>query len=199
MADLQVTIDDGPEPEAAALEPLLDALDDLGVVAGFFVMGQQVQRSPSAAARIYSRGHVLGNHAWDHLSPRTSRLTDAEILEQYRRTHEVVRQATGVVMRHWRAPRLEAIARLEALLVRGPRAIYGLTHCDIHADSEDGLGEETAEGMLEAIRRDFVWQPRRRVFRLVFRVKRATAAVIGEVLEGLVREGNGLVAFEQGR
>jgi len=199
MADLQVTIDDGPEPVATALEPLLDVLDDLGVVAAFFVVGQEVRRRPEGAAKICSRGHVIGNHAWDHLSPRTSSHTDEEIIEQYWRTHEEVRKATGVTMRHWRAPRLEAISRLEGLLVRGPQAMYALTHCDVHADSEDSLGATTAEEMLEAIRRDFAWQPRRQVFRLLFHVRRATAGVIGEVIEGLVREGHGVVDFWQSR
>lgn len=42
-------------------------------------------------------------------------------------------------------------------------------------------------------------QPRRQAFRLLFHVKRTAAAVIGEVLEGLVREGHVVVDFSQGR
>jgi peptidoglycan/xylan/chitin deacetylase (PgdA/CDA1 family) len=199
MADLQITIDDGPEPVATALEPILDQLDELEVVAAFFVVGKEVRRSPDAAARICSRGHVLGNHSWDHLSPRTSGYTDAEILEQFRRTHEAVRTATGVSMRHWRAPRLEAIGRLEGILTRGAGALYGVSHCDVHADSEDSLGAGTAGAMLEAIRKDFAWQPRRQVFRLLFHVKESTARGLGAVIEGLVAEGHRVVGFEQER
>lgn len=199
MADLQITIDDGPEPVSTALDPLLTELDALGAVAAFFVLGQEVARNPEAAVRICGRGHVLGNHSWDHLSPRTSRYTDQEIVEQFWRTHDEVRRATGVSMRHWRAPRLEAISRLEGLLYRGPEPLYALSHCDIHADSEDGLGTTTASAMIEAIRGDFAWQPRRNVFRLLFHVKTATARVIREVVEGLVAEGHVLVDFSQGR
>jgi peptidoglycan/xylan/chitin deacetylase (PgdA/CDA1 family) len=199
MADLQITFDDGPEPESAALEPLLYDLEELGVVAGFFVIGQEVHRSLEAAVMICGHGHVLGNQSWDHLSPRTSRYTDAEIVEQFRRTHEEVRRATGMSMRHWRAPRLEAISRLEMLLFRGKDPLYALSHCDIHADSEDGLGTTTASGMIEAIEGDFAWQPRRSSFRLLFHVKKATAKVFRQVLEGLVAEGHVLVDFSQGR
>lgn len=199
MADLQITFDGGAEPFCTALEPLLADLDDLGVVAAFFVSGQDVERNPGAAVRIYGHGHVLGNRSWDLLSPRTSRYTDAEVIEQFRRAHAEVRRATGVSMRHWRAPRLEAISRLESLLYRGKDPLYGVGHCDIHADSEDGLGTETASGMMEAIRGDFAWQPRRALFRLLFHVKRGTVKVVRQVLEGLVAEGHVLVDFSQGR
>lgn len=199
MADLQITIDDGPEPVGSALEPLLEVLDELGVVAAFFVLGQEVRRSSSAAVAIYGHGHVLANHSWDHLSPRTSRYTDDDVLEQFRRTHEAVRAATGVSMRHWRAPRLEAIDRLEGLLTRGPDALYGLSHCDVHADSKDSLGANDAWHMVEAIRGDLRWQPQRRVFRLLFHVKRTTAGALREVMQTLVADGHRVVDFEQER
>lgn len=197
MAQLQITIDDGPEPVATVLEPLLDELDEVGVSAAFFVLGQEVQREPAATAEIVARGHVLGNHSWDHLSPRTSRYSDAEVVEQFRRTHDAVRRATGLGMRHWRAPRLEAIARIESLLMEGPSPLYSLSHCDIHADSDDSLGASDAAQMLRAIRRDLARHPRRMNARLLFHVRRETAVVIREVLETLVEEGHELVDFGQ--
>lgn len=197
MAQLQITIDDGPEPVGTALEPLLHQLDGFGVSAAFFVLGQEVQREPAAIIEIVARGHVLGNHSWDHLSPRTSRYVDAEVVEQFRRTHDEVRRATGLGMRHWRAPRFEAIARIESLLLEGASPLYWLSHCDIHADSKDSLGAGSAEKMLRAIREDLARHPPRTSARLLFHVRQETAAVIREVLEALVEEGHELVDFGQ--
>ncbi len=194
--NLQITIDDGPEPVAAALLPILDELTRRGRVAAFFNLGNEVHSNPAAANTIRSRGHVLGNHSWDHLEPHTSNYTDEQILTQFQRTHDEVLTATQVVMRHWRAPRLEAIPRLSGLLV-GRGRLYTLTHCDVNADSKDSQGATTAAAMLTAIRADIASQPSRTNFRLLFHVKTETAQALHTVLDGLVADGHSLVDFTQ--
>lgn len=157
---LQITIDDGPEPVPSALTPILTELARRGIVAAFFNLGQEVKTSPEATRTIKGKGHVLGNHSWDHLMPSTAQYTDAQIVDQFLRTQNEVRTSTDIDMRHWRAPRLEKISRLTGLLV-GPAKLFRLAHCDVHADSKDSQGVNDAAGMLAAIRSDIAAQPSR--------------------------------------
>jgi peptidoglycan/xylan/chitin deacetylase (PgdA/CDA1 family) len=194
--NLQITIDDGPEPVAEALTPILDELARRGRKAAFFNLGHEVRSNPASARTIKDKGHVLGNHSWDHLEPQTSGYTNDQIKTQFQQTHDEVQTATGVVMQHWRAPRLEAIPRLTTLLV-GRGLLYTLSHCDVNADSKDSQGATTAAAMLAAIRADITNQPSRTNFRLLFHVKTETAQTLPAVLDGLVADGHTLVDFTQ--
>jgi hypothetical protein len=129
--------------------------------------------------------------------PRTNKFTDAQVLDQFQRTQDEVLKATKVNMIHWRAPRLEQITRLTGILVNGPKALFRLSHCDVHADSKDSQGVTSASGMLNAIREEFKRQATRSVFRLLFHVKPTTATGFHEVLEGLVKDGHTIVDFSQ--
>ena len=61
-----LTFDDGPDP--AGTPCVLDALDDLGLRATFFVVGEQVRRHPSLVEEIAARGHQLASHGDVHAS-----------------------------------------------------------------------------------------------------------------------------------
>jgi len=60
-----LTFDDGPKPEVTA--PLLDILDRYKVKATFFWVGENVWRHPDMAREVVRRGHVVGNHTFNHL------------------------------------------------------------------------------------------------------------------------------------
>src|SRR5262249_33288316 len=62
-----LTFDDGPDPESTPR--FLDALDDLGVHATFFVLGESVVRHPGLARETVRRGHELAVHGWRHDRP----------------------------------------------------------------------------------------------------------------------------------
>lgn len=193
---LQMTLDDGPDPVASALTPILDELARRRVVAAFFNLGQEVHANRVATREIVAKGHVLGNHSWDHLNPHTSNYTDAQVVDQFRRCHDEVLAATQVAMRHWRAPRLEDLGRLNGLL-SGPGKLYALSHCDIGADSRDSQGATTASAMLAAIRAAIAARPDRTTFRLLFHIVPATATALPTVLDGLLGDGHTLVNFAQ--
>lgn len=61
---LAITFDDGPDnvytPE------ILDVLHDFGVRATFFLIGQNLQRFPDVARRIFREGHEIGSHTFTH-------------------------------------------------------------------------------------------------------------------------------------
>lgn len=60
-----LTFDDGPIPEVTPW--VLDRLDDYGVSATFFMVGQNVERHPELLEEVRRRGHSVGNHTHHHL------------------------------------------------------------------------------------------------------------------------------------
>lgn len=60
-----LTFDDGPIPEVTPW--VLDVLDNYGVKATFFMVGQNVERHPELLEEVKRRGHAVGNHTLHHL------------------------------------------------------------------------------------------------------------------------------------
>ncbi|MDE6488069.1 MAG: polysaccharide deacetylase family protein, partial [Paramuribaculum sp.] len=60
-----LTFDDGPVPQVTPW--VLDTLDKYGVKATFFLVGDNVRRSPHLFDEIKRRGHSWGNHTMHHL------------------------------------------------------------------------------------------------------------------------------------
>lgn len=60
-----LTFDDGPIPDITPW--VLDALDELGVKATFFCVGDNVIKHPEIYKDILDRGHRVGNHTFNHL------------------------------------------------------------------------------------------------------------------------------------
>ncbi len=58
-----LTFDDGPGENT---EALLDILDDYGVKATFFIVGNRVEGFESTVNRIIEEGHSLGMHSYTH-------------------------------------------------------------------------------------------------------------------------------------
>jgi peptidoglycan/xylan/chitin deacetylase (PgdA/CDA1 family) len=71
-----LSFDDGPDPDSTPA--VLDALDEAGVTATFFVVGEQLERHWQIAREAQARGHELGLHGHGHpahhvLSPAGAR------------------------------------------------------------------------------------------------------------------------------
>jgi peptidoglycan/xylan/chitin deacetylase (PgdA/CDA1 family) len=86
-----LTFDDGPDPRTTPL--ILDTLRERGVEATFFVVGDQVAKSPGLLRRIVAEGHTVGNHTYDHAD--MSDLSAAQMREELRSTQEAVDDALG--------------------------------------------------------------------------------------------------------
>lgn len=61
-----LTFDDGPVPEVTPA--VLDILDQFGVKATFFWVGENLIKYPHLAQEVVRRGHRVGNHTYNHLS-----------------------------------------------------------------------------------------------------------------------------------
>jgi peptidoglycan/xylan/chitin deacetylase (PgdA/CDA1 family) len=95
-----LTFDDGPDPSSTPA--FLDALDELGWRATFFMLGEMVRSSPGLAAEVAAAGHEVGVHGDRHrsqlrLSPRTT-------TNDIRRSRDAIADATGVQPSWYRPP-----------------------------------------------------------------------------------------------
>lgn len=69
-----LTFDDGPIPEVTPW--VLDTLEEYGIHATFFCVGDNVERHPELLDEIRRRGHMVGNHTMNHMqSLHASNLT----------------------------------------------------------------------------------------------------------------------------
>jgi len=61
-----LTFDDGPTD--ADVDTVLETLAQRGVVATFYLNGQDIEKNPDAIQAIIADGHEIGNHTWSHRS-----------------------------------------------------------------------------------------------------------------------------------
>jgi peptidoglycan/xylan/chitin deacetylase (PgdA/CDA1 family) len=99
-AHVALTFDDGPDP--ASTPAFLDALDQLGWKATFFLLGEQVTRHPELAAELARRGHELGVHGFHHSNHLRRSL--AWTTDDLRRATDAIAEATGAAPRWFRPP-----------------------------------------------------------------------------------------------
>ncbi|KUM99800.1 polysaccharide deacetylase [Streptomyces yokosukanensis] len=96
---IALTFDDGPDPESTP--HFLDALDELGVRATFFLLGEHMVRHSAMVRETARRGHELAVHGWTHERPwRPAPARDAE---QITRTVRALRDISGH-RPHWYRP-----------------------------------------------------------------------------------------------
>ncbi len=95
-----LTFDDGPHPQGTPA--VLEALAREGARATFFLVGEQVLRSPALAAEITAAGHAVALHGHRHRAlPRLPRRALRADLD---RCAAAVGEATGAAPRLHRAP-----------------------------------------------------------------------------------------------
>jgi peptidoglycan-N-acetylglucosamine deacetylase len=97
---IAITFDDGPHPQGTPA--VLDALQRAGVVATFFLVGEQVERNPSLAAEIAAAGHEVALHG--HLHRLMLRRAPAAVREDCARALDAIGRATGLAPTLYRPP-----------------------------------------------------------------------------------------------
>ncbi|WLE95543.1 MAG: polysaccharide deacetylase family protein [Candidatus Electrothrix communis] len=96
-----LSFDDGPAP-TGSLHSILDTLDRYGIKAEFYVLGQEVDSSPSAVKEIADRGHRVQNHSYTH--PNLVGLSRSAVRKELEKTQESIRKAAGVTPTRIRPP-----------------------------------------------------------------------------------------------
>jgi peptidoglycan/xylan/chitin deacetylase (PgdA/CDA1 family) len=86
-----LTFDDGPHPDGTPA--VLEILADADVQATFFLVGEQVRRSPHLAREIAAAGHGIGLHCDRHRN--LLRLTPRQVREDIVRAQATIEDQTG--------------------------------------------------------------------------------------------------------
>jgi peptidoglycan-N-acetylglucosamine deacetylase len=95
-----LTFDDGPHPEGTPA--VLDVLEEAGIKATFFLVGEQVERRPALAAEIAQRGHLIALHGYRH-RPQPA-LPARVVADDLARGAAAIAAAAGVDPRWHRPP-----------------------------------------------------------------------------------------------
>jgi polysaccharide deacetylase family protein (PEP-CTERM system associated) len=81
---------------------LLERLEEYGIKATFFVVGDIAQTNPGLVREIHRAGHEVASHGWDH--KRVHRFTPASFCEDLRRSKGALEQVIGEPVVGYRAP-----------------------------------------------------------------------------------------------
>jgi peptidoglycan/xylan/chitin deacetylase (PgdA/CDA1 family) len=118
-----LTFDDGPGDLTLRY---LEALDDLGVAATFFLNGQHAERHPDLVREYIRRGHQVANHGYDHQA--FSKLSRKQLAEQLARTEDAIGgQVTG---RRWVRPPHGLVDPLSVVTLRAQGYVVALWSID---------------------------------------------------------------------
>lgn len=97
---IALTFDDGPH--SVLTSEILDILDQYGVKATFFVVGDNVKQSPEILRRIADSGHEIGNHTQTHIDCSKSNYRDIKNELSY--VHEKVLEICDYDIKLFRPP-----------------------------------------------------------------------------------------------
>jgi peptidoglycan-N-acetylglucosamine deacetylase len=86
-----LTFDDGPHPQGTPA--ILEILARAGVIATFFLVGEQVRRAPGVAREIAVAGHGIALHCDRHRN--LLRLTPRQVREDIVRAQATIEDVTG--------------------------------------------------------------------------------------------------------
>ena len=92
-----LTFDDGPLP---LTEAYLDCLDELGVAATFFLMGDLVEKDPEVLRQYIRRGHQVASHGYHHT--KFSEMKTRDLRSELDRCDEIF--GTQPLARPWVRP-----------------------------------------------------------------------------------------------
>ena len=86
---------------------LLERLEEHGIKATFFVVGDIARTNPGLVREIHRAGHEVASHGWDH--KRVHRFTPASFLEDLRRSKDELEQVTSEPVVGYRAPTFSVV------------------------------------------------------------------------------------------
>ncbi|MER7705834.1 polysaccharide deacetylase family protein [Kitasatospora sp. NPDC097605] len=95
-----LTIDDGPDPRHTPT--VLALLEQYGIRATFFLIGENAVEHAGLVREIAARGHHIANHTWTH--PDLRGLSEGKVRDELERTSDLLHRTTGKVPTWFRAP-----------------------------------------------------------------------------------------------
>jgi peptidoglycan/xylan/chitin deacetylase (PgdA/CDA1 family) len=139
-----LTFDDGPHPDYTPR--VLEVLDNNGIKATFFMVGDRVVQYPSVAREVALRGHAVGNHTMTHVA--LTDLARSDQIKEIREAQNVIEGETGVRPSLFRPPWGRLDFRIALSIWK-----QGLTIVLWSVDWRDSSVPSSEELVLEARRR----------------------------------------------
>jgi peptidoglycan/xylan/chitin deacetylase (PgdA/CDA1 family)/GT2 family glycosyltransferase len=98
---ITLTFDDGPnEPYTSQV---LNILEQYGIRATFFIIGQNARRYPETCRRIVTAGNAIGNHSYHHLKSLCLR-RGKTVARDIKMAHQAIYECTGLEPTLFRPP-----------------------------------------------------------------------------------------------
>jgi peptidoglycan/xylan/chitin deacetylase (PgdA/CDA1 family) len=94
-----LTFDDGPVPST---KYILDLLDKYKLKAIFFMIGENIMKSPEIAQDVFRRGHLVGSHGLFHNTMKSLSLRN--FLDQIRKSFQIIYETVGYKSTFFRPP-----------------------------------------------------------------------------------------------
>jgi len=82
---------------------ILDILDKYNIKAAFFLIGKNVVEKPEIVQDIALKGHLIGNHSYNH-KWNFGFLSSNKIKEELEKTEKVILKTTGIKTKMFRPP-----------------------------------------------------------------------------------------------
>ena len=98
--EIALSFDDGPHPRLTPV--ILSILEEYGIKATFFMVGENVGYYPDAARAVVEAGHEIGNHTFSHR--RFNRMNEAQILEEIHDCEHAISEVSDAPIRFIRPP-----------------------------------------------------------------------------------------------
>lgn len=148
---MYLTFDDGPSEDNTSA--VLDILQEKGIKATFFVVGENVRSHPDIARRIVAEGHTIGIHCNRHDYDEIYKSVDA-FLADFQEAYDAVYEVTGVEVELFRFPGGSINAHNETIYkeIIEKMTEKGFIYFDWNASLEDAVSQSTPEELLQNAR-----------------------------------------------
>ena len=98
--EIALSFDDGPHPRLTPV--ILSILEEYGIKATFFMVGENVGYYPDAARAVAEAGHEIGNHTFSHR--KFNRMSEHEMLDEIHACEQAISGVTETPAHFIRPP-----------------------------------------------------------------------------------------------
>ena len=98
--EIALSFDDGPHPRLTPV--ILSILEEYGIKATFFMVGENVGYYPDAARAVAEAGHEIGNHTFSHR--KFNRMSEHEMLDEIHACEQAISGVTATPAHFIRPP-----------------------------------------------------------------------------------------------